>query len=232
MAIEFWLSFNSGAERLRLPVNPASLSVNSPFGNTDINITQFGEYTIIGERGAAEISFSSFFPLQYNSSYCEYADFPTPAECVRTIERWRDTRKPLRLVVTGTDVNYAATIRDFPIEIQRAGSPGDIYYTLTLKEYRFLDVKPAVIDVEAAVSKSISPTAKKPAVKKAPTKKRPPVVNKTKPKAKTTTRKVKHNETLPKIAGKEWRKVYEANYATIGNNPNVIPQGTVLRIHS
>ncbi|MGN7387720.1 LysM peptidoglycan-binding domain-containing protein [Sporosarcina sp. SAFN-015] len=220
MAIEFWLSFNSGAEKLRLPVNPPSLSVKSPFGNTDINITQFGEYTVIGERGAAELSFNSFFPREYNASYCEYADFPLPAECVRILERWRDERKPLRFVVTGTDVNFAVTIRDFSYEVQRAGSPGDIYYTLSLKEYRFLDVQPTVVDVSATLN---APVAKKPAAKK-----RPPVVNKAKSKTPVTKTKVKQGDTLPKIAGKDWPKVYEANKKAIGNNPNILRHGTEI----
>src|SRR5690625_1901313 len=138
MDIEFWLSYNNGAERLRLPVNPSTLQVRSPFGNTDVEISHFGEYTVIGERGAAELSFESFFPAQYNETYCEYANFPSPAECVEIIERWRDQRKPLRFVVTETNVNFAITIRDFTYEVERAGSPGDIYYTLNMKEYRFL----------------------------------------------------------------------------------------------
>jgi len=215
MAIEFWLSFNSGAEKLRLPVNPPTLNVNTTFGNTDIELAHFGEYTVIGERGAAELSFDSFFPLHYNASYCEYADLPLPAECVRIIERWRNERKPLRFVVAGTDVNFAVTIRDFKYEVQRAGSPSDIYYTLSLKEYRFLDT--------SATPKVVT-SAPKPADKQ-----RPPVVNKetTKP-AQTYT--IKSGDTLSKVFGADWRKVYEANRKVIGNNPNVVKLGQKLVI--
>lgn len=215
MAIEFWLSFNSGAEKLRLPVNPPTLSINSPFGNTDISISHFGEYTVIGERSAVDLSFDSFFPREYNASYCEYADFPTPSECVRTIERWRNARKPLRLVVTGTDVNFPITIRDFSYEVQRAGSPGDVYYSISLKEYRFLDT--------SATPKDVTKSAK------TSDKKRPPVVNKGTPKpAQSYT--VKSGDTLSKAFGKDWRKVYEANRKVIGSNPNVLKVGTKLVI--
>ena len=216
MAIEFWLSFNSGAERLRLPVNPATLSVKTPHGNTDLQISQFGEYTVIGERGQAELSFDAFFPLLYNASYCEYADFPVPAECVRIIERWRDERKPLRFVVAGTDVNFAVTIRDFSYEVQRAGSGGDIYYSLSLKEYRFLDTS----------AKPVSVASAKPA--KAADKQRPPVINKTKTKEQTQSYTVKSGDSLSKVFGKDWRKVYEANRKVIGANPNLIKPGQKL----
>lgn len=215
MAIEFWLSYNSGAEAMRLPVNPTTLNVNTPFGNTDIELAHFGEYTVIGERGAAELSFESFFPLQYNASYCEYSVFSLPSTFVNTIERWRDNRKPLRFIVTGTRINYAVTIRDFSYEIERAGNPGDIYYTLSLKEYRFLDT--------SATPKAVT-TTPKPADKQ-----RPPVVNKetTKP-AQTYT--VKSGDSLSKVFGANWRKVYEANRKVIGNNPNVIKIGQKLVI--
>lgn len=215
MAIEFWLSYNNGAEKLRLPVNPASIKIKTAFSYSDITITHFGEYTVIGERGAAEISFESFFPREYNASYCEYADFPAPSECVRTIERWRDTRKPIRLVVTGTDINYAATVRDFPIEVQRAGSPGDIYYSLSLKEYRFLDVSAQPKDVKKPV--------------KVAAKQRPPVVNKGDTKS-TQPYIVKAGDSLSKVFGKNWPKVYAANKKVIGNNPNVIKSGMKLVI--
>ncbi|WP_102271309.1 LysM peptidoglycan-binding domain-containing protein [Cytobacillus massiliigabonensis] len=217
MAVEFWLSYNNGAEKLRLPVNPATLNVKSPFENTDISITHFGEYTVIGERGAAEFSFESFFPKHYNETYCEYASFPMPSECIRTIENWRDKRKPLRFIVTGSNVNYAVTIRDFSYEVQRAGSPGDIYYSLSLKEYRFLDTGATPKDVTA-----------KP---KAAGKQRPPVINKGATKqAQSYT--VKSGDSLSKVFGKDWPKIYEANRAVIGNNPNLIYPGQKLVIPS
>lgn len=215
MAVEFWLSYNNGAEKFRLPVNPPTLNVNTPFGNTDVDISHFGEFTVIGERGSAELSFESFFPKHYNASFCEYTNLKEPELLVRVIERWRDKRRPLRFVVTGTNINYAVTIRDFSYEVERAGNVGDIYYTLSLKEYRFLDTSAKPVDV-----------------KKAPVpadKQRPPVVNKeaSKP-AQTYT--VKSGDSLSRVFGKNWRKVYEANRKVIGNNPNRIFPGQKLVI--
>ncbi|MET3658531.1 LysM peptidoglycan-binding domain-containing protein [Sporosarcina psychrophila] len=140
-----------------------------------------------------------------------------PSECVRIIEGWRDKRKPLRLVVTGSDINYAVTIRDFSYDVQRAGSGGDIYYSLSLKEYRFLDAKKSV-----AVAEKAKPAAAKAA-------KRPPVVNKGAAK-KATSYTVKSGDTLSKAFGKDWRKVYDANRKVIGANPNKIAVGTKLVI--
>ena len=214
--IQFWLSRDV---RLRLPVNPASVSVSSPFGYEDIQIASFGEITVIGDRGQAQIEFSSFFPRDYNPAFCEYADFPSPIECVRIIEKLRDNRKPLRLTVTGTNINNIFTIRDFSYEPERAGNPGDIYYSLSLKEYR----EPSVRKLSSTTDKTTVDNAKRPAS--------------TKPAAKKTYM-VKKGDSLWKIAarsdiygnGSKWNTIYNANKALIGNDPDLIHPGQKLVI--
>ncbi|MDQ0174374.1 LysM peptidoglycan-binding domain-containing protein [Bacillus chungangensis] len=207
--IEFWLSFNNGAEKIRLPVNPPTLEMKTPFSNTDIEVAQLGEFTVIGERGLAEFSFHSFFPSRYNASYCEYSGFLSPNEFVAIIERWRDTRRPIRFLVTGTQINYAVTIREFEREIERAGAAGDIYYTLALKEYRFLKTK---------VEETTKPAEKQ----------RPPVVNDGSAGPANKSYTIKKGDNLSKIAkevygnANDWRKIYEANKDVIGANPNLI----------
>lgn len=36
--LEFYLSFNNNEEHLRLPVNPPSITVESSFGYTDVDV--------------------------------------------------------------------------------------------------------------------------------------------------------------------------------------------------
>lgn len=219
MAIpECWLSYNNGAEKLRLPVPPPVIHVTSPFGNQDIEIVHGMDFTVIGTRGQKEFSFETFFPRDYNSTYCDYKDFPSPKECVATIEKWRDTRRPIRFLVTETDINYAVTVRDFPHEIERAGEPGDIYFSLMLKEFKFTKI------------------GKKVDVQKAPVKQpaRPPVVNKGTVNKPGGTYTVKKNDNLSKIAfsvyGKasKWRDIFNANKKVIGANPDKIQIGMKL----
>lgn len=211
MAVEFWLTYNNGKEKIRLPVNPESITVSSPFGYEDINVNQLGEITIIGERELKEYSFESFLPRDYNPTYCEYTNIPKPWDVVKTLERWRDSRKPCRLIITGTPINTPVTIRDFEYEPDKAGSPGDIYFSITLKEYRFVSFARAQPN-------------------KPPQKTRPG--SRSKPK----TYVVKKGDCLWKIAqrfygkGSEWRKIYEANKKVIGKNPNLIYPGQKLVI--
>ena len=135
MTVEYWLI--SGKEKLRLPVNPKANSYNSPYDYEDLEVEGLGEVTTIKQRGLKEFSISSFWPKHYNPTYCGYSGFITPTAFVRKIEGWRERREPFRYIVTGAPgTNIAVTVRDFQVEGERAGSPGDVYFTLALKEWR------------------------------------------------------------------------------------------------
>jgi nucleoid-associated protein YgaU len=216
MAVEFWLTYNNGAEKIRLPVNPETITVSSPFGYEDVNINQLGEITIIGERELKEYSFESFLPRDYNPTYCEYTNIPKPWDVVNALERWRDSRKPCRLIVTGTPINTPVTIRDFEYEPDKAGNPGDIYFSITLKEYRFVSF--VKMNTNGTTAKASS--------------------KRTRPNTKSTpkTYVVKKGDSLWKISqnvykdGSKWRQIYEANKKVIGKNPNLIYPGQKLVI--
>ena len=75
-----WLKGGTGS--LRLPVLPSSYSVTGQQMNTIVTVNGLGEILLKGKRGLYEISFSSFFPLEYDSSYCSYRGFPSPSSCV------------------------------------------------------------------------------------------------------------------------------------------------------
>lgn len=227
MSVEFWIigRLGNGSEmRFRLPVNPESNTYSSPFTYEDYEVEARGEVTAIGRRGLKEFTLSSFFPRDYNEVYCEYGTIPTPQQCVNWLEDMRNARKPVRLIITGAGgVNLPVTIRDMQIEAERAGSPGDIYYTITLKEYR--DVVVTVVDTSKKKATTIKPNDKKrPASSTAP--------------GQVKTYTVVNGDSLWKIsarkevygAGAQWRKIYDANKKTIGNNPDKLVVGQKLVI--
>jgi hypothetical protein len=135
--IEFWLAFNNGAEKLRLPVPPRDYEMSTGLNNTTIVNNELGEINLIGKPRLKTITLSSYFPIRYDG-LCQYKGFPTPAECIDMISRWRLSGKPIRLIIVGETlkVNEAMSIESFNVS-QRHG-PQDIYFTLELKEYRFL----------------------------------------------------------------------------------------------
>ncbi|MGM1023554.1 MAG: LysM peptidoglycan-binding domain-containing protein [Bacillota bacterium] len=223
--MQFWLSYNNGAERYQLPVNPPSIKISGSHGFQDIEVDGLGEYTVIGDGKLKEITISSFFPRDYNPVYCEHTDIHEPWTYVETIEKWIDSRRPIRLTITGTPINIAVTVRSFTYESDRNGSVGDIYYELSLKEYVFIDFSRQVRITGSGSGNG--PAAKAKITTKAA---RPDPV------AKPKTHKVVNGDSLWKIAqkiygdGSKYRKIYEANKAKIGKDPNRISVGMELVI--
>lgn len=135
--IEYWLTFNSGAEKLRLPVPPRDFEMATGMNNTTVANSEIGEINLIGKPRLKTITLSSYFPVRADA-LCQYTDFPSPAECMDRIGKWRVSGKPIRLLIVGDSlkVNEAMSIESFQVA-QKPG-PQDIYFSLELKEYRFL----------------------------------------------------------------------------------------------
>ena len=133
--MDYYLSFNNNEERIRLPVIPSSFEVNIPHQNTIVNITEMGELNLIGKTGLMNMTIESFFPNQkYN--FCLYKDFNRPYEYIKQILKWKESSKPIRVVVIGTPINYAMAIES--LAYSEVDGTGDVYFTLELKEYRFI----------------------------------------------------------------------------------------------
>ncbi len=135
--IEYWLTFNNGAEKLRLPVPPQEFEMSTGLNNTTVNNSEIGEINLIGKPRLKTITLSSYFPVRPDA-LCQYTGFPSPATCLDMIRRWRESGKPIRLLIVGESlkVNEAMSIESFQVS-QKPG-PQDIYFALELKEYRFL----------------------------------------------------------------------------------------------
>lgn len=213
--IEFWLKDRDNVY-LRLPVNPESIEIASPFSMNTVNVASLGEVIIPGERGLRSVSFASFFPEEYNASYCEYKEFPKPFEWVEHIEKWRDSRHNIRLIITGTPISIPVWVPEFTIEAERAGSPGDVYYSITFTEYKPVNVRIKEDDKVISLASA-----------------RPPA-----PKSTPKTYTVVRGDSLSKIAAKpaiygkgaDWPKIYNANKGVIGKNPDLILPGQKLVI--
>lgn len=133
--MDYYLSFNNNEERLRLPVIPSSFEVLIPHQNTTVNITNLGEINLIGKTGLATMTIESFFPNQ-QYSFCLYNDFPQPYDCIKMLLKWKDSGKPIRVIVTETPINYAMAIES--ITYSEVDGTGDVYFVLELKEYKFI----------------------------------------------------------------------------------------------
>ncbi|MBE6022766.1 MAG: LysM peptidoglycan-binding domain-containing protein [Cellulosilyticum sp.] len=133
--MDYYLSFNNNEERIRLPVIPSSFEVSIPHQNTTVNITNLGEINLIGKTGLISMTIESFFPNQ-QYSFCLYSGFLKPYEYIKQLLKWKDSGKPIRVIVTGTPINYVMAIES--LTYSEVDGTGDVYFTLELKEYKFI----------------------------------------------------------------------------------------------
>ncbi|WP_080967438.1 hypothetical protein [Clostridium novyi] len=128
--MQFWIK--AGGEIFQLPVPPSSFNVSGGSMNKTINIMNFGELSIMGNRSLRTWSFSSFFPKQ-NYSFLKYRPFE-PYWYVDVLEKARTSKEVCRCVVTGTKLNMQCTIEEFTWGEQ--DGTRDVYFTISFKEWR------------------------------------------------------------------------------------------------
>ncbi len=131
------LSINNNEEVLLLPVTPAEYEIKEPWNNQEV-AGLYQSLNIIQHRGLATMEIDSFFPIR---------DYPFllnrnmwGMDYVVKIQKWRKARLPLRVVITNngvTEINMPVTIDEFSYKVKK---DGDIYYTLSLKEFAFVKV--------------------------------------------------------------------------------------------
>lgn len=132
---------------LKLPVNPSSLSVRAPGRNSVIETASAGEVSLLRAKGLTELTISSYFPAQSEG-------FAPPLEYVRFFSAARDEKKPVTLSASGLSLDIQASVEGFEYSF-RAGEEGDIYYTLSLKEYSKAELKlPEAAQSGAAAAQS------------------------------------------------------------------------------
>ncbi|MDQ0195801.1 LysM peptidoglycan-binding domain-containing protein [Paenibacillus wynnii] len=100
-----FLSFNSQEEVFRLPVNPETLEIKESGDSKSYSIINFGEINAISAPKLTELTLESIFPAQMYpfvlTNDFENGKLKTPFEYVQIIKRWMESRKPIRLVISG-----------------------------------------------------------------------------------------------------------------------------------
>ena len=138
----FYISNDSS--QIQLPVPPSALEVNVKNNNSTVNINNLGELNMLGKSGLINISLSSFFPAQ-QYYFCQCTVESDPYNYINKIMGWKDSGKPISFVVTGTNINYTMAIESF--KYGEKDGTGDIYFTLDMKEYKFINGNPSTANI-------------------------------------------------------------------------------------
>ena len=130
MAVKIQIA--NGVQKIVLPVTPESFEVRDNWANEELNINELGLITLIRKRGLRSITISSFFPVIRYSFTVPGSTMADPWSLIRKLSDWRGT--VLTLFITGADSWPCVIDGDFTYGEKDA--TGDVYYTLTLKEYK------------------------------------------------------------------------------------------------
>ena len=193
---DVWLSYNNREEVLQLPVSPF-FRLETAQGVETMNLQKLGQISLPGLRELESITLESFFPAQdYN--FLKYHDIRDPWECVAMIKRWKESRRPIRLIITETNINLAMLVKNFNYGVEDGSD--NVNFTLELVEYVFLET-PKSATAYATTSESAVASSH----------------------AGDTEWKVRYGDTLTGIAKavygdtSMWKKIYEANKDLITN---------------
>lgn len=207
------LSYNNHEEAFTLPVNPAQFEFTEPHNNQKITLLNIGEAKLMGHRGLVSGTLSGFFP-DAASPLSRYAD-RDPLEYIQLLTKWKAQPQPIRVIISDCDFNLAMTIDSLTYG-QHEGEKS-VYYSITLSEYRFLNV-PSVQE-ESQTRSGTSGLNTRPNTHESP-----------------KTHTVVSGDCLWNLAkkyygsGAQYTKIYAANKSVIGSNPNLIKPGQKLVI--
>lgn len=147
-----FMSWNNEAESWPFPVLPEKINIKRDGAGKDYDIIKTGKISTIEKPELVEISFESFFPTNnypFNQEikHKKPDGTPDPHKYVFDIIKWWDTGYPVRFIYVGSDVVKDTSKISLPMSIvsferwEEGGSPGDIFYSLKLKEYVFYAAK-------------------------------------------------------------------------------------------
>lgn len=219
-SVQIKIQFNG--RYLTLPINPEDISINRTANNDDIDIIGIGKATRKGSPGLKTFSIESFFPG--SKSYFYSGVLPkTCIDFINTIWRTDNVNNTVgKITTTGlpVNINMYFVIEEFTYD-HKAGEEEDIYYTLSVKEYKPYGVRKVT---KKSLKKSSSKSRTKSTAKKS---------------SKSSNSRiyiVKKGDCLWNIAkkcsgkGSNWRQLYNLNKKVIGKNPNLIYPGQKLTL--
>ena len=105
--------------------------------NVVVDIIDFGEAQLLGNPKLKRLSFSAFFPHQRHDYPFVVGDKIKPSECVAKIEKWKEAKKSVRVIITESPFNFMMAIKSFDYREQDGSR--DIYFDLDLIEWKDLN---------------------------------------------------------------------------------------------
>lgn len=215
--MKVYLKTKEESDTIQLPVNPSQMNIKLEGSNTAYSILDFGEIVIPDYRKLITIDLEGFFPTA-EAPYVVSEKLHTPLYYADKLMDWVEQKAILRFITGKSvyDINLLCILTKVDIS-EKPGAPEDIYYNLSLKEYREHTVNEVTFTQEEKTTKVIQKSSHtRPATQK-----------------KTKMYTVKSGDTLWKIAkqylggGSRYSEIAALNSI---KNPNLIYPGQTLKL--
>lgn len=128
---------DSKNKTFELPVNPEELLVNYGTDDSSEKIVKLGEINVLGEVKLRKITIQSVLPVSIKN-----VGYVTAVKKLESAQNYIDkimaiynSKKPARLVVSGTKISLKMTIASFTYGF-KSGNSDEYAYTLELTEYK------------------------------------------------------------------------------------------------
>lgn len=211
---KIYISNSDQSEAFELPVLPEEISITEKSNNKNHTLQNLGEITIINTVKLGSFKIKGLLPTN-TDPYISSRILKQPIEYIDLLKKWRDSKKPLRIVIAGTafPFTWACTLESLTYK-EVAGEVGDIYYSIDFKEYRYFNVKKVVLTNLTTNEATTVVTEERPVEKETP-----------------ATYTVQSGDTLYAISKKQlgngnlYKELATNNDIT---NPNLIYPGQVL----
>ncbi len=128
-------------DKFTIPVTPSKYDVTTGQNNRVVDILDFGEAQLFGNPQLTRLSFSCFFPATVHEYPFVVGDSLSPTEAVEKITKWKESKKPVRVVITDSPFNLSMAIKEFTWREQDGSR--DIYYTIKFIEWKDLNTPAA-----------------------------------------------------------------------------------------
>lgn len=128
---------NADDEKFILPITPRGYEMKTSQNNKTVDILDFGEAMLFSNARLKRLSFSGFFPHPKHNYPFIIGDIKAPIECVELFTKWKEMKKPIRVIITDSPVNLMMGLKEFNYREQEGTR--DIYYQVSFIEYKELN---------------------------------------------------------------------------------------------
>lgn len=132
-ASEMTISLSAGASTVVFPILPSELMVSVNTNHGTVNITNYGDFLMLGKTGLRSLTLAGFFPAQ---RYPFAAFTQEPYALTTQLEMMRTGGEVCQLTVSNTPMSMPCVIS--ALSYGEKDGTGDVYYELKLTEYRYV----------------------------------------------------------------------------------------------